>query len=72
MGNRQLDRSIDAVLHLPSETAELKVVEMQSDLTSSLAFMDRLFDDLCMVTHLPAVVLGRPATQSATCRLMPV
>lgn len=65
MGTRTLDLSIDSVIQMPSETAELRILEMQSDLSSTREFLGVLEDNLAIVTRTPLVAMGVPDRQGA-------
>jgi len=65
MGSRSIDASIDAVIHLPSDTAELHALEMQSDLGSTMALLEKLLDILAMMVRIPLVALGQPDQMGA-------
>lgn len=60
MGARNLDTSIDAVIQLPSETADLRALEMKSDLASTKALLDTLLNLLSMMVRIPLVAMGMP------------
>lgn len=60
MGARTLDVGIDSVIHLPSEAAELKSLEMQSDLHSTMALLDKLLNLISMMARIPLVAMGMP------------
>jgi len=60
MGARNLDTSIDAVIQLPSETADMRALEMKSDLGSTKALLDTLLNLLSMMIRIPLVALGMP------------
>lgn len=65
MGKANLDFSIDAVIKLPSETAQLRTVEMQSDLSSTKALLDELLELLSWMVRIPVVALGKPDSAGA-------
>ncbi len=65
MGTRTLDLAIDSVIQMPSETAELKILEMQSDLSSTREFLAVLMEDVAIVTRTPLVAMGVPDRQGA-------
>lgn len=60
MGSQKLDLSADAVTHLPSETAELRALEMQSDLGSTMALLEKLLALLSYAVRIPLIALGEP------------
>lgn len=60
MGARTISAGIDEVISLPSETAELKSLEMQSDLSSTLALLNKLLNLLAMMVRIPLVAMGEP------------
>ncbi len=65
LGNKTLRIGIDDVINLPSETAELHNLEMQSDLGSTAALLDRLLDYLSFISHTPKVAMGAPDQEGA-------
>jgi hypothetical protein len=65
MGTRTLDLSIDSVIQMPSETAELRILEMQSDLSSTREFLSQLSEYFAIVTRTPLVAMGVPDRQGA-------
>jgi hypothetical protein len=65
MGTRTLDLSIDSVIQMPSETAELRILEMQSDLSSTREFLTQLSEYFAIVTRTPLVAMGVPDRQGA-------
>jgi hypothetical protein len=65
MGTRTLDLSIDSVIQMPSETAELRILEMQSDLSSTREFLTQLSEYFAIVTRTPLVAMGVPDKQGA-------
>jgi hypothetical protein len=54
----QMRKSIDAVIVLP-DSATLQNLEMQSDLASSMRFVEMLRSDMDEVSRIPGVALGR-------------
>lgn len=65
LGSRTIRAGIDDVINLPSETAELHNLEMQSDLSSTAALLDRLLDYLSFISRTPKVALGAPDQEGA-------
>ncbi|MDW8006442.1 MAG: phage portal protein [Thermomicrobium sp.] len=55
----QLNVGIDETIVLPSEHAELRNLEMQSDLGSSIALYQRLREALHEITRIPEVATGK-------------
>jgi hypothetical protein len=60
MGNRTIDVAIDSVIMLPGETGELQSLEMQSDLSSTMALLDKLISLLSYMVRIPLVAMGEP------------
>jgi hypothetical protein len=60
MGSQKLDLSTDSVMHLPSETAELKALEIQSDLSSTMALLEKLLSLLSYAVRIPLIAMGQP------------
>ena len=57
--NQQLALGVDDILVLPSEKADVRVVEMQSDLGSTLEMYKRLKEILHEVSRVPEVATGK-------------
>jgi hypothetical protein len=55
---KDLRMSVDEIIILPSEKAELHNLEMQSDLASSLAYLDRLRQVMHEISRVPEVATG--------------
>jgi hypothetical protein len=55
---KDLRIGIDETIVLPSENAELRNLEMQSDLASSLAYLDRLRQAMHEISRVPEVATG--------------
>ena len=55
----KLDVSVDEAILLPNPEAELRVLEMQSDLSSSINLFQRLKEALHQVSRTPEVALGK-------------
>jgi hypothetical protein len=55
---RDLRIGVDETIILPSENAELRNLEMQSDLASSLGYLDRLRQALHEISRVPEVATG--------------
>lgn len=62
MGQRTIDMGIDSVIHLPSETATMGILQMQSDLSGALNFLNWLLNQLAMIVRIPLVAMGLPDT----------
>lgn len=60
MGTRTIDVAIDAVIQMPSETAELNTLEMKGDLAAAREFLGQLNEYLSVVCKIPLVALGVP------------
>lgn len=60
MGAQRLDLSTDAIIHLPSETAELRVLETPADLPSILALLEKLLSLNAFATRIPLIAMGEP------------
>lgn len=60
MGAKTVNIGIDEIINLPSATAELHNLEMQSDLASSINFLEGLISKLCFITAVPKVAFGDP------------
>lgn len=60
MGNQTLDFASDTVLMLPGETGELQALEMQSDLSSTMALLEKLLSLLSYMVRIPMVAMGEP------------
>lgn len=61
MGNTDaIDLSSDSVTLLPSETAELRTLEIKGDLSGARGHRDDLVDALSWVTRIPTVAMGKP------------
>jgi hypothetical protein len=60
MGSQKLDLSADSITHLPSETAELRALEMMSDLTSTMALLNKLISLLAYAVRIPLIAMGEP------------
>jgi len=56
---RGLDVSVENVIGLPSENAEMRNLEMQSDLSSSITYYQRLREAFHEVTEIPEVATGQ-------------
>ena len=65
MGARTLDVGIDSVINLPSETAELKALEMHSNLASTLSLLQELLQYISMMARIPLVAMGMPDNMGA-------
>jgi hypothetical protein len=55
----QLKIAVDETLIIPSETGELHNLEMQTDLTSSIEFYNRLKEALHEMSRIPEVATGK-------------
>jgi len=55
---KDLRIGVDETIVLPSENAELRNLEMQSDLASSLAYLDRLRQAMHEISRIPEVATG--------------
>jgi Phage portal protein, SPP1 Gp6-like len=60
IGSAKLDLAVDKVISLPNENAKLQALEMQSDLASTMALLEKLIELLAMQARIPLVALGRP------------
>lgn len=63
MGNKPIDTSIDATINLPSETAEMHLLEMQSEMTANANFIQMLLEHFSYITRVPMVAMGMPDGQ---------
>lgn len=55
----QLQVSVDEILCLPASDSKLNILEMHSDLSSSLKFAETLRNDMDEQSRVPSVALGR-------------
>jgi len=60
MGKATIDAAIDSIIMLPSETAQLRALEMQSDLSSTMALLEKLLSLLSYMVRIPLVAMGEP------------
>ena len=59
VGAGEIDFAVDKLTVIPSETGELKNLEMQSDLSSSLEFARKLKEIFHEVTSVPEIAAGK-------------
>lgn len=60
----EIDVSPDNIITLPSSEADLKVLEMLSNLNSSIDFTDKIREDLYEMLQVPPIALGKASTSS--------
>ncbi len=62
MSKTQIDQIVinpDGMIHLPTDTAELKNLEMQSDLASSILFLAKLREQMYELSRIPEIASGK-------------
>ena len=59
MGKASLDVAVDEVLFLPNPTAQIRNLEMQSDLTAAALWYDKIKSALHEITRIPECATGK-------------